>query len=174
VSANESAARRAGDSVIVREYVAGRDDEALRACIIELQEWERGFEPSMPEGRAMVDAYVALQLARCGTWDGAILLAQQAAGEIVGYACVWAHVPSDEPDDDPHDYGYLADLLVRRPHRRKGVGRVLLRAAEEFARTRGARVMRVGVLARNRDARAFYYDHGFGDQQIEMAKPLGD
>ena len=169
--ANDSAAQRTSASVTIRDYDESCDADALRACVIELQEWERGFEPSMPEGRAMVDAYVALQRARCVAWSGRILMAD-LDGKVVGYACIWARVPSDEPDDDPRDYAYLGDLLVRNAHRRKGVGRLLLQAAEAYARSAGVHVLRVGVLARNRSARSFYYDNGFGDQEIEMLKPL--
>src|SRR3990172_9376144 len=50
-------------SISVRDYDERRDIQAVRACVIELQEFERQYAPDMPEGRAMVDAYLNLTLA---------------------------------------------------------------------------------------------------------------
>ena len=157
--------------VRVRDYDDTADLAALRACVVELQEWERSFEPAMPPGAEIADAYISLLLERCGTWRGTILLAE-IGKEVVGYACVWGRVPSEEPDDDPTEYAFLADLLVRAAHRRKGVGRVWMSAVEAYARGCGAKTLRVRMLARNTTARSFYFDRGFGEQEIEMLKRL--
>jgi ribosomal protein S18 acetylase RimI-like enzyme len=159
-------------AIAVREYDERRDAEAVRACVIELQNYERRHEPSMPAGRAMVDAYLALLFARCRMWKGRVFVAE-IAGEVVGFTCVWARVPSEEPDDDPADYGYISDLLVRAADRRRGVGRALMDVAESYARECGVGVLRVQALAANTGAVCFYHASGFGDFQIELAKRLG-
>src|SRR5262245_47184633 len=123
--------------ISVREYEDRRDAEAVRACVIELQEYERQYEPAMPEGRAMVDAYLALTMARSRQWKGRMFVAE-IDGDVVGFACVWGRVKSEEPDDNPADYAFISDLLVRAAYRRRGVGRSLMRALEEYARSCGA------------------------------------
>ena len=158
-------------AIAVRDYDERRDAEAVRACVIELQDYERQREPAMPEGRAMVDAYVALLLARCSTWNGRVFVAE-LGGEVVGFTCVWGRVPSEEPDDDPADYAYISDLLVRAPYRRRGVGRALMIAAERYARDCGVEVLRVQALAANTGATSFYAANGFDQFQIELAKRL--
>jgi ribosomal protein S18 acetylase RimI-like enzyme len=157
--------------ITLRDCDERRDLEAVRACIIELQEFERQYEPSMPEGHSMVEAYLTLMLARCRQWQGKILVAE-IDSEVVGFTCVWGRVPSEEPDDNPADYAYISDLLVRAGYRRRGVARRLMDAAEQYARGCGAGVLRVQALARNAAATSFYGRYGFSEFQIEMAKRL--
>lgn len=125
----------------------------------------------MPEGRAMVDAYLALTFARSRMWQGKIFVAE-IGGEVVGFTCVWGRVKSEEPDDNPADYGFISDLLVRSAYRGCGVGYKLMRAAEKYARECGVAVLRVQALAANAGATGFYARNGFSQFQIEMAKRL--
>ena len=158
-------------SISVRDYDERRDRDAVRACIVELQTHEREFEPTMPEGPVMVDAYLGLLLARCRAWHGKVFVAE-VDGEVVGFTCVWGRVPSEEPDDDPADYAYISDLLVRAAYRRRGVGRALMVVAEAYARECGVAVVRVQALAANSAATSFYGANGFNQFQIELAKRL--
>ena len=158
-------------AIAVRNYDERRDGEAVRACVIELQNYERQHEPAMPEGRAMVDAYLALLLARCRTWKGSVFVAE-IGGEVVGFTCVWGRVPSEEPDDNPADHAYISDLLVREAYRRRGVGRALMDVAERYARECGVDVLRVQALAANTAATSFYAANGFDQFQIELANRL--
>jgi len=48
----------------------------------------------------------------------------------------------------------------------------LLEHAEKFARGAGARLLRVGVLARNEGARRLYASMGFADYTVQLIKPL--
>jgi ribosomal protein S18 acetylase RimI-like enzyme len=158
-------------TIAVREYDDRRDKAAVRACVIELQEFERRYAPDMPEGPAMVDAYLTLMFARCRQWKGKVFVAE-SGGEVVGFACVWGRVKSEEPDDNPADYAFISDLIVRGRFRRRGVGQALMRATEDHARACGADVLRVQALARNTDATAFYERTGFSHFQVELAKRL--
>jgi ribosomal protein S18 acetylase RimI-like enzyme len=53
-----------------------------------------------------------------------------------------------------------------------GVGQKLLQAAEAYSRLRGARVMRLNVIAGNTSARDFYSKAGFRELEIKLHKPL--
>jgi GNAT superfamily N-acetyltransferase len=157
--------------ISVRVYDPENDAEALRACVIELQEYERGYAPGMPPGPEMVGPYVALMMKRCELFRGTIFLAE-TEDRVVGLASVWGRVTSDEPDDDPSAYAYLSDIVVLSGYRGRGVGRALMQTAEGYARECGMSVLRVRMLARNGGARTFYAKHGFGEVELEMAKPL--
>jgi ribosomal protein S18 acetylase RimI-like enzyme len=109
--------------------------------------------------------------ARCRKWDGRVFVAE-VSGQVVGFVCVWAKVQPEEPDDDPSEYAFVSDLVVAPGHRRRGLGRGLLSMAERYARSRGARSLRIGVLARNAPARNLYGSAGFSDYEGEMEKPL--
>jgi len=157
--------------VIIRDFDHSRDRTALRDCFVELQNYERQFEPGKPEGSTIAEAYLDRMLARCRQWDGQVFVAE-VAGQLVGFACVWARVKPDEPDDDPSEYAFVSDLVVRSTCRRRGIGKELLSAAEGHARAHGARTLRLGVLAGNAAARRLYASAGFEEYEVELAKPL--
>jgi len=66
----------------------------------------------------------------------------------------------------------VSDLMVRTAHRRRGIGRALLDAAEAYARAAGAAVLRINVLARNDGAAALYGRAGFADRLHQLSKRL--
>lgn len=155
----------------VRELDSNRDSHVLRELMIALQNHERQFDPAKPDGSTMVQSYLALMLARCDKWDGKVFVAEEA-GKIVGFVSVWARVPVEEPDDDPAEYAYVSDLVVEAARRRRGLGRELMSAAEDYARARGARRIRLSVMARNLGARDFYQSMGYVENEIEVEKSL--
>jgi len=157
---------------IVRDFDQSRDSAALCDCFIELQNYERQLDPDKPEGSTVAEAYLERMFDRCRQWDGRVLVAE-IAGQVVGFVCVWARVQPDEPDKNPATYAFVSDLVVRATHRRRGIGRQLLSAAESFARGQGAETLRIGVLASNDAARRLYESAGFEEYEVELAKRLG-
>jgi ribosomal protein S18 acetylase RimI-like enzyme len=158
--------------VIIREFDPVRDSAALRDLFTELQDYERQLDPAKPAGSAVADPYLSRMWDRCREWNGRVFVAEVAGG-VVGFACVWARVRPDEPEDDPSEYAYVSDLVVSAAHRRCGIGHRLLSAAECHARSQGARSLRISVLARNGAARCLYGSAGFEEYEVELVKPLG-
>ena len=159
-----------GPRLTVRPYDAGQDGRALRACIVDHQDYHRGLEPSWPPGASIIDQYVKYLEAQCAAHDGCVLVAV-SGDEVVGFACVVASTHGDSPDD-PAVFAWVHDIFVGAANRRQGVGAALLAAAESFARSRGATELRLGVLERNEDARAFYRGRGFRDYLRILSRPL--
>jgi ribosomal protein S18 acetylase RimI-like enzyme len=157
---------------IIRDFDHSRDRPALRDCFIELQNYERQLDPGKPEGSTIAEAYLNWMFARCREWEGRVFVAE-VAGQVVGFSCVWARVRPDEPGENPAEYAYVSDLVVRTTYQRRGIGSQLLSAAEGYARARGARSLRIGVLARNSAARRLYGAAGFEEYEVELAKHLG-
>ena len=155
---------------MIRDYDPARDRAAVRACFAELQDVERGLEPAMPSGDAVADAYLDFMLARCAEWDGAVMVAEED-GAVVGFICVWARVPPDDPSEVRFS-AHVSDLVVLPRFRRRGVGRALLARGEAYARERGAERLRIGVLARNQGARRLYLDSGFREVFVLLTKAL--
>ncbi len=58
----------------VRDYDPQRDAPAVRACFVELQEAEREFEPELPRGEEVADAYLKLMFAGCERWAGQVFV----------------------------------------------------------------------------------------------------
>ena len=155
----------------IRTYVSDTDGEQLRACVIELQNFEREIDARMPSGEEIVDDYIVAMLFRCRMCDGQVLVAD-VDGEIAGYVTMLNRVQSDDLDDGNLEFGLIADLLVRRDYRGTGLGRQLMAAAESFAREHGVRWLRVSVMAQNAAARKLYASTGFAEIYVELEKEL--
>jgi GNAT superfamily N-acetyltransferase len=77
-----------------------------------------------------------------------------------------------ESPEDPAPFAWIHDIFVKPEHRRQGVASVLMAEAERFARSHGARLLRLGVLDRNENARAFYVRHEFRALAHVLTKAL--
>ena len=121
--------------------------------------------PGTPEGYA---SFMSTQLEDP---DTAVLVADDS-GDVVGYA--YAAV-------EGYDYmalrgpaGVLHDVIVEPGRRGRGVGRLLLEAALEFLRSRGAPRVVLSTAERNEAAQRLFASAGFHRTMIEMTRELDD
>ena len=154
----------------VREYQAS-DEEALRACVIALQDFEREIFPKTADGRAIAKPYIEYLLEICRANRGRVLVAERS-GQVVGYSAYQIWDNAEEIHEDAYEYGYISDLAVLDAHRGKGFGRALLDAAQSLLKAEGIELVRIGVLAGNRPARRLYADCGFDEHKIVFEKRL--
>ena len=103
----------------------------------------------------------ALGLARLHQGDGFYLVAWDA-DVAVGHV----HVALTDPPE-------LQDLEVAADHRRRGVARALVAAAEAEARARGFRRLRVGFAVDNEPAQGLYRSAGFADVGLNPRHVVG-
>jgi len=155
----------------IREYDHDADFEGVRACLIELQDFERRIDRRKPPGDEIAKTYILDALSKCAECHGKILVAGEK-GAIAGYATVLARVRSGALDDGDLEYAYLADLVVRAAYRGRGIGRALIAKAETYARDEGAKWLRVCVLAKNEGARRLYNPTGFSELYVDFEKDL--
>lgn len=155
----------------IRSLNSDTDATQLRACMIELQDFERELDSRMPSGEEIADDYIVEMLQRCRQCDGEVLVAD-ADGEIVGYVTILNRVQSDDLDDGDIEFGLVADLVVRKAFRGRGLGRELMAAAEASARQNDVRWLRISVMAANRGARQMYETMGFSEIYVELEKDL--
>jgi len=66
------------------------------------------------------------------------------------------------------------DIEIDPEHRGRGLGRDTMLLAEEEARLRGRRRIKLNVFARNTVARALYRSLGFEEMAVQMAKEVGE
>ncbi len=90
-------------------------------------------------------------------------------GEVIG----WVHVfTAQRLETDP--FAEIGGFVVAESHRRHGIGRQLVAAAEKWARERGVAALRVRSRLNRGDAHRFYEQLGFAryKEQRVFAKPL--
>ena len=159
-------------SMLVRVIDTTADLPQIRACAVELQEFERRLDSRLPSGEEIADEYVAERLKKCDEHRGRIFVAD--AGEfIAGYITVLTNVSSGDLDDGDIHYSFIDDVVVREQYRGSGVGKQLFKAAESFARANDSRWLRLSVFAMNSRARGAYETMGFVPLYVDYEKDLG-
>lgn len=68
--------------------------------------------------------------------------------------------------------GYVSLLAVVPEAENRGIARMLMSAAETWARERGYATLTLDVFSTNSRARAFYERLGFGEETLYLVKPL--
>jgi GNAT superfamily N-acetyltransferase len=98
----------------------------------------------------------------------ATLIACAEDGRRLGY--VHLRPGKDGVTDEP--CGYIALLATTPEAEGTGVATRLMSAAEDWARSRGYRLLSLDVFADNRRAVEFYERRGFRSETFRMVKPL--
>lgn len=75
--------------LIIRDYNPDTDYVGLRACVVELQDFEVRVDPRYPDGESIVAEYIPDVLLRCRRYAGKVMIAE-LDGEVAGYAMVWS------------------------------------------------------------------------------------
>jgi ribosomal protein S18 acetylase RimI-like enzyme len=155
---------------LIREFQP-RDVKQVEECLGELLDFCKAIDPLTASGKPVATKYLKHLLAECTATDGKIFVAE-TDNRVIGMVCIFARVPSKAPDEEAHEYAYVSDLVVLASDRNKGLGRALLRRAEEYAQMQGARLLRIGVHAPNKVARDLYIDEGFQERIVSLQKRL--
>lgn len=100
--------------------------------------------------------------------DAALLVARDEAQTPAGF--IYLTTESDYFTGDK--LGYISDLAVVPKFEGQGVGRLLMSAAEDWAREKGYRVLTLDVFAGNERARRVYEKLGYGAEVVKYAKTL--
>lgn len=103
--------------------------------------------------------------------DSAILVAEQD-GRIIGLAEVYVREDERSPARIPRRFGHLQSVVVAESERGAGLGRLLVRAAEEWARGLGAAEMRLDIWEFPDGPLAFYERCGYWTLRRTLVRDL--
>lgn len=148
------------------------DRAALRAAVIELQEFERRLSDTRRPGEEIADAYLARMESRAAH-GGAILIAE-SDGAFAGFAtCELREVNYVAETADSNRFGYVSDICVLPAWRGRRIAGLLLEAAERHLAPLGITRLRIHVLANNPSARRSYEHAGFVAYEVLCEKAVG-
>jgi ribosomal protein S18 acetylase RimI-like enzyme len=91
---------------------------------------------------------------------------------LVGYTMVAIELQPDDTFASDRGIAEVITLIVSRHARGHGLGQALLRSAEHRAAAQGADTMKIGVMAGNDSARAFYERHQYAVAEHVLYRPL--
>jgi len=118
------------------------------------------FDPRVRLAPKAEDAYRQYARFYIAQDDAAVFVAEHR-GEVVGY-CL-AYPANNLPMFRPKQYGYLSDLVITQPWRRRGVGHALVEATRHWFHRHGIPHIQLQVYCRNSMGRAFWHKEGFDD-----------
>ena len=151
----------------ILEYTS-KDIETLKDLISELQDSLKEIEPDIiASGSKVRDSYTEALLKDVETHRGQIYLAKNA-GAIIGFVAAYVQ----KYDDEDIEYLYISDLAVTKNERSKGIGKLLLEKAEEYARSKDLGYVRIASQISNEGAMRLYRNTGFVDYIVVLQKKL--
>jgi ribosomal protein S18 acetylase RimI-like enzyme len=116
--------------------------------------------------QAAMDEWVRDAVDLQGNESRAVFVAEEH-GEILGFATTSTRRHFADDVD-----AYVGELAVARRVERRGVGRRLMLAAEEWARRQGLTCVTLHTGAANTRARAFYAALGYEEEDVRLTKRL--
>ena len=103
---------------------------------------------------------------RAGGSDSSAFVAEEG-GVVIGFVSV-----SERAHFTGELDAYVGELVVHKAHAGSGVGRALMRVAEDWARTRGLGRLMLETGAANAAARAFYEALGYELEDVRLSRGL--
>jgi len=150
------------------------DLPAVTAFVEGIQEVELRLCPDIGPPGEIGGAQADFLLRTAAEQNGVVLLAKSGM-ETVGFVCAWIEHDEDLTlREEARTYGFISDVFVAAPWRRKGVATRLLAAIEEAMRKRGCHRFRIHVKAGNDAAARCYEAAGYGAYEVIFLKRPGE
>lgn len=149
------------------------DTERLALVYLDSARHHAAIDPErylVPEWDAVVQRY--LTGGQHPPRSHALTLVAERGPEIVGFLDAWLQSPSDMMHC-PALFCFIAEIGVAQHCRSQGIGELLMRACEEWARSEGAEYMSLEYNAHNPRAGRFYEERlGYRTGSIAAIKRL--
>ncbi len=159
-----------GQGFVVRRMAPGDMDAVVRLWNGEV-EYHESIDPRLQVREDAEEGFRRFLSRIAASRADVIVLVADSGGEIVGFLI--GMVRERTPVFVRSRHGYITDIYVDPGFRRRGVGRKLVEAAEEWFISQGLDHVRLQVSAANESGLAFWRSVGFGDYFLELWKEVG-
>ena len=114
------------------------------------------------------DIQVLTDLLRNQSTETAFFIAEDERGKSLGFI----HLQTGTDYYHHEKHGHITNLIVSAEGEGRGIGRLLMEKAEEWARAQGYRWLTLSVFAQNMRAREVYKRLGYGEDIMKYVKEL--
>jgi ribosomal protein S18 acetylase RimI-like enzyme len=156
----------------IREADPARDRPAMLSFIMGSQHFEHAIAPNRRLDPPVAGEHLARLVQHLEEREGRIFLAEDADGTPLGWGVVGGYMGEVFVVPEERHHAYIFELFVVEAMRGKGIGRALIAACEDWAKTKDFKTILIGVLAGNASAAGLYRSAGYGDYAIELKKYL--
>jgi GNAT superfamily N-acetyltransferase len=156
----------------IRDANLPEERRQLARFIDALQHFEKAFEPDRRIDETIGEEYFDALMGFLRAGEGHALVADAGDAGLLGWAVVFEEQSRIFVVEEERRYGLISELFVVDSARGKGVGRALIDACEDWARTRGLSVMMIGAHAGNTRAARIYTGAGFAPYTMQLRKYL--
>lgn len=156
----------------IRDADLARDRPAMHGFIMGSQRYEHAIEPNRRLDPPVAEEHLARLTKYLEEHEGRIFIAEEANGAALGWGVVGAYAGEVFVVPEERNYAYIFELFVVEAMRGKGIGRALIAACEDWAKTKNFKTILIGVLAGNTNAARLYRNAGYADYAIELKKYL--
>jgi GNAT superfamily N-acetyltransferase len=159
-------------AAVIRPAFA-EDTDGIVRLYFESAELHKQLDPErhyIPDREAVTASYRERSQPQPGPADRATLVAE-LDGVIVGFVDAQLQRSSDAMHL-PLLFCHIAEIAVANRHRYRGIGRALLRGAEDWGRLHGAEFSSLEYNASNKDAAVFYQHMGYQTASITAIRHL--
>lgn len=145
----------------------------LVAGISDLQDFERNITDTRRPGHEVAEDYLKEILEKTEKQSGAVFVAKYE-NRVIGFiGCFVRNEDSITETPESNIYGYISDAYVIPEFRNKGVFKKLNDKAEEhLSRFENVKLIRIFVLAENKQALRAYEKNGYKPEEIRLIKKL--
>ncbi len=157
-------------TIIIREYKE-QDEKVFKQSIIDLQNYECAFDSEMLSGEETVDAWFNHIVKENQQKDGRIYIAEND-GKAIGFISLRIEQKGNEILLPSIESVFITDFIIHPEFRGKGVGKLLLAKADEYAKERNISYIKLSVFAANTNAVELYRKLGFKDYDITFLKKI--
>lgn len=93
--------------------------------------------------------------------------------DVIGFAHAILRDVPDIPILVPRRFAIIDGIVVKSEHKKRGVGRMLMEAMEDWSKKNGATSIELNVYEFNEEAITFYENLGYETLSRRLAKELG-
>jgi GNAT superfamily N-acetyltransferase len=156
----------------IRDGKLPDDAATAQAFIMGLQLFEKAMEDDRRVDATVAVEFFAVLSSRVAEREGRIFIAEDANGAPLGWAACFVDENEIYVEPALRRYGYISELFVIESARGQGIGRALIAKCEEHFRALKLRLMMIGVLSKNTNARRSYLAAGFRPYSEMLQKAL--
>jgi aminoglycoside 6'-N-acetyltransferase I len=145
-----------------------KDEQELKNLVKEFKQYESTFEEAFRTSDESVNQLYNSEL----IGEGNNTYVYEIENNLAGFITFHETSKNDLLITDPIPALYIAGLFVRSEYRKRGIAKGLMEIAENYAKSKNIKFIKLIMFSNNSLARKFYSELGYDDYETTLIKEL--